>query len=212
MKLIEHQNVLCLYDVYENRKYLVSKDWIYNAKKKLRKKLFNKNIQVTIRCILTKYFHKNIQRTIQNISTKIFKWQYKVLQHNISTKIFNGQYKIFQQKFSMTIQSNNTIFPQKYPMDNTTYFNKNIQVTLRSITTQYKILQPKHPSEILQQNISTKIFTWQYKIFQYFSKDIQVTTQNISVPGAWTRVWGRALRLPREERTTHTQSKIWWWW
>ena len=24
MKLIEHQNVLCLYDVYENRKYLVS--------------------------------------------------------------------------------------------------------------------------------------------------------------------------------------------
>ena len=26
MKLIEHQNVLCLYDVYENRKYLVSTD------------------------------------------------------------------------------------------------------------------------------------------------------------------------------------------
>ena len=163
MKLIEHQNVLCLYDVYENRKYLVSKDWIYNAKKKLRKKLFNKNIQVTIRCILTKYFHKNIQRTIQNISTKIFKWQYKVLQHNISTKIFNGQYKIFQQKFSMTIQSNNTIFPQKYNIIQNTstetskwnittkYFNKNIHLTIQNIS----IFQQRHSSE------NTKYFsTW----------------------------------------------------
>ena len=66
-------------------------------------------------------------------------------------------------------------------MDNTKYFNKNIQVTLRSITTQYKILQQKHPSEILQQNISKK---YSPDNTTYFNKDIQVTTQNISVPGA----------------------------
>ena len=137
MKLIEHQNVLCLYDVYENRKYLVG------------------NIQVTIQSITTQYFHKNIKWTIQNISTKTSKSHYEVLQHN--TKYFN---KNIQVKYY------NKIFQQKYSPDNTTYFNK----------------------------------------------DIQVRTQNISVPGAWTRVWGRALWLPREEGTTHTQSKIWWWW
>ena len=181
MKLIEHQNVLCLYDVYENRKYLVSKDWIYNANKASKKalqqkhpsdstmyynkifpqkystdntKYFNKNIQVTIQSITTQYFHKNIQWTIQNISTKTSKSHYEVLQHN------------------------------------TKYFNKNIQV--------------KYYNKIFQQKLSPNNTT-------YFNKDIQVTTQNISVPGAWTRVWGRALRLPREEGTTHTQSKIWRW-
>ena len=66
-------------------------------------------------------------------------------------------------------------------MDNTTYFNKNIQVTLRSITTQYKILQQK-----IQVKYYNKIFQQKYSPDNttYFNKDIQVTTQNISVPGA----------------------------
>ena len=43
MKLIEHQNVLCLYDVYENRKYLVSETWKECKKEASKKTLYQKN-------------------------------------------------------------------------------------------------------------------------------------------------------------------------
>ena len=101
MKLIEHQNVLCLYDVYENRKYLVSKDWI-ECKKETSKKLFNKK-------------HPSDSTMYYN---KIFQQKY--------SKYYNIQ--VIIQIFPQKHPSDNTkyftkVFQQKRSSGNTKYFS-----------------------------------------------------------------------------------------